>query len=151
MNKALFLDLDGTIIVTQSGETFPRDINDWKFNQDVLKKIKNYYQNGYNIIIVTNQGGISEGYVKKEDFEKKLNTIIGKIERFIDGSINYAYCPDMISYYRKPNPGMAYQMALYLELSLRDSIMVGDMTTDNEFAKNAYIGTYYDINSFLNA
>lgn len=151
MNKALFLDLDGTVITTKSGNTFPKDINDWKFNHNILRMIREYYNDNYNIIIVSNQGGIASGYITKEDFEKKLETITTKIERFIGGTISHAYCPDMISYYRKPNPGMAYQMALYLELSLRDSVMVGDMNSDNEFAKNAYIGTYYDINSFLNA
>lgn len=31
MTKALFLDLDGTLIETKSGEKFPKDYTDWKF------------------------------------------------------------------------------------------------------------------------
>lgn len=39
--KALFCDMDGTLIETASGETFPKGIWDMKFKFDVLDAIKN--------------------------------------------------------------------------------------------------------------
>lgn len=149
MNKALFLDLDGTIIETKSDSEFPINVLDWKFKEGILNKIKKYYDSSFNIVIVSNQGGIQLGYLVEKEFNDKLSIIVEQIEKHIEGSINYAYCKDMISYYRKPNPGMAYKFALELQLNLRESIMVGDREEDNGFAKNAYIGTFFTIDDFL--
>lgn len=59
--KVLFCDMDGTLIETASGETFPKGIWDMKFKFDVLDAIKNL--NPEEIFIVTNQGGIEKGMV----------------------------------------------------------------------------------------
>ena len=56
--KVLFCDMDGTLIETVSGETFPKGIWDMKFKFDVLDAIKNL--NPEEIFIVTNQGGIEK-------------------------------------------------------------------------------------------
>lgn len=50
--KVLFCDMDGTLIETASGETFPKGIWDMKFKFDVLDAIKNL--NPKVIFIVTN-------------------------------------------------------------------------------------------------
>lgn len=50
--KVLFCDMDGTLIETVSGETFPKGIWDMKFKFDVLDAIKNL--NPKAIFIVTN-------------------------------------------------------------------------------------------------
>lgn len=151
MNRALFLDLDGTLIETKSGETFPKDINDWKFKEGILPTVKKYRDRGFNVCIVTNQAGIERGYITKEQLEQKLDTIERELEQYLGGGVNHAYCGNTRSYFRKPYPGMAYQLAIALELSLRDSVMVGDMDSDAKFAKNAYIGTYYDVNHFIDS
>lgn len=148
-NKALFLDLDGTLIKTKTGERFPVDKDDWEFIGGVLPIVKRFYNQGYNIVIISNQGGIEMGYVKETDFLDKLDKIVAEIEEYLGGGINYGVCKFMNSYFRKPNPGYAYKFAIEMELNLWNSIMVGDRNTDNEFAKNARIGTYYDIEDFL--
>lgn len=56
--KVLFCDMDGTLIETASGETFPKGIWDMKFKFDVMDAIKNL--NPEKIFIVTNQGGIEK-------------------------------------------------------------------------------------------
>lgn len=55
--------MDGTLIETASGETFPKGIWDMKFKFDVLDAIKNL--NPKAIFIVTNQGGIEKGFVSR--------------------------------------------------------------------------------------
>jgi len=149
LNKALFLDLDGTIIKTKSGETFSKDINDWEFISGVLPSIKRFSDQGYVICIVSNQGGIELGHVTEEFITTKLNTIRSEIEQYIGQAINVGYCPVMEHYDRKPNPGMAYYFARALYLDLRQSIMVGDMESDHAFQVNAGIGAYLNINQFV--
>lgn len=149
MNKALFLDLDGTIIKTKSGQTFPNNLDDWDIIEGILPRIRAYKEAGYYICIVTNQGGIEQGYITKEQFETKLERISKEIEQYIGIGVNSMWCGNMKSYFRKPNPGMAYQLALELELNLRESVMVGDMDSDEKFAKLAHIGVYQDVKDFI--
>lgn len=148
--KALFLDLDGTLIRTRSGNKYPENIDDWEFmSRKVLIAIKKYSEAGFHICIVANDGGIELGHYTKEQIETKLDCIGKELEQYIGQTVNYAFCGNMESYMRKPNPGMAYRFALELELSLRDSVMVGNTETDAKFAKNAYIGTYLDVEDFM--
>lgn len=141
-NKALFLDLDGTIIITKTGSPFPVDEEDWRFLPKILDRIKYYSDEGFVICIVTNQGGIEMGYTTKECIESKLNKITQEIEQAIGASVNTVYCPYMDGYHRKPYPGMAYTLAVELSLDLAASIMVGDANSDRDFAKNAGIGKF---------
>lgn len=144
MNKALFLDLDGTVISTASGRTFPLHIKDWKINKEIIPVIKNCIKHNYIIIIVTNQGGIECGYITEANFLAKIEDVCNTLEKILKTSvkIHYLYCKHMESYYRKPNIGMGVEAALEYELDLKNSIMVGDMNSDKEFASNlnmAYI------------
>ena len=157
MNKALFLDLDGTLIKTKSGETFPKNIHDWEFKLGMLPKIQMMYQSECFIIIVTNQAGIEAGHITEIEFLAKISNIIYQMEEKIHVPCAYWYCDRLNSYKRKPNPGMAYEAATQLELDLSKYIMVGDASglegqfsdSDKMFAENAGIGTYYDISEFL--
>ena len=54
--KLLITDLDGTLIETVSGDTFPKGIWDMKIKLDVFEAIKNYAPD--DILIISNQGGI---------------------------------------------------------------------------------------------
>lgn len=148
--KALFLDLDGTLIRTKSGSKYPENIDDWEFmSRKVLIAIKKYKEEGFHICIVANDGGIELGHYSKEQITTKLDCISKELEQYIGQTVNYAFCGNMESYMRKPNPGMAYRFALELELNLRNSVMVGNSETDAKFAKNAFIGTYLDVEDFM--
>ena len=67
--KILFCDLDGTLIKTRSGKTFPQGMWDMELKLDVLKKIKEIAPE--YLFIVTNQDGIGQ-FFTETDFEKKL-------------------------------------------------------------------------------
>ena len=56
----IFSDLDGTLINTVSGETFPKGIWDMQIRFEVLDKIKEIKPKC--LLIVTNQGGIEKGF-----------------------------------------------------------------------------------------
>lgn len=61
-SKILALDLDGTIVKTKSGATFPQDTSDWVFwDEKVPEKLQKWQKKGFNLVIFTNQGGISKG------------------------------------------------------------------------------------------
>lgn len=108
--KVLFADLDGTLIETISGETFPKGIWDMRLKFDVLDQIKRL--NPLYVFIVSNQGGIESGYVDRLNFVYKSEYIVRAIREYTGiTNVQYDFCasnnPDDI--FRKPNCGMLEQ------------------------------------------
>lgn len=75
-DKIAGFDMDSTLIEPKSGAKFPKDANDWKWwNPVVPKKMKELYDEGYRLVIFTNQKGISTGNTTAEAIKKKIETI----------------------------------------------------------------------------
>ncbi len=75
-SKIASFDMDDTIITRKSGAKFPKDADDWLFlNNKVVPKIKELADDGYKIVIFTNQAGIQKGHTKAEDIKKKVKNI----------------------------------------------------------------------------
>ena len=54
--KMASFDFDWTIVNPKEGKTFPSDVDDWEWlYPNIPEKIKEYYNNGYMIVIFTNQ------------------------------------------------------------------------------------------------
>lgn len=157
LSKVLFIDLDNTIITTKSGETFPKDVNDWKFKDYILDALILMYEQGFGrFCIVTNQGGIPTHY-NPTDFKEKIENVIKNIFSFfymyysteaVELEIYYFVAIGMNNPNRKPNTGFfeKAQTGLgYMDPS--ESVMIGDAggrdtdfgDSDKMFAKNCNI------------
>lgn len=88
--KVLFCDMDGTLIETVSGETFPKGIWDMKFKFDVLDAIKNL--NPKAIFIVTNQGGIEKGLFPESFIYVKCQYVNDSIIDYCGIDTCFKYC-----------------------------------------------------------
>ena len=54
--KMAAFDYDWTLVSPKGGKTFPSDIDDWEWLYPTIpEKIKNYYEDGFMIVIFTNQ------------------------------------------------------------------------------------------------
>jgi len=54
--KIVGLDYDWTLVNPKQGKTFPKDIDDWEwFSPNVPEKLKKYYDDGFMLVIFTNQ------------------------------------------------------------------------------------------------
>lgn len=104
--EIIFADLDGTLIYTLSGFTFPQGIWDMRFNFNVLDKIKECKPKC--LLIVTNQGGIEKGFVDEENFRFKCEYVRRSISEYTGIETRFEYCKsnDVSCVDRKPNPGM---------------------------------------------
>ena len=158
----IFADLDGTIIDTISGETFPKGIWDMRIKFDVLDVIKDL--NPDYILIVSNQGGIENGFVDVDDFRAKLEYIARAIREYCGCKCYAMYCEtnDKSNPYRKPNILMLENL---LERYVGDdfdhikkmSLMIGDASgkkgqfsdSDKKTAENFEID-YLDVEDFKN-
>ena len=159
--EVIFADLDGTLIETISGDTFPKGIWDMKIRFDVLDAIKKL--NPEYILIVSNQGGIESGFVYESYFNLKLNYICKSIEEYCNCSCYGTYCTsnDISYHYRKPNTGMLdYLFELYVgddfDSIKPKSLMIGDACgkvgqfsdSDKKTAENFGID-YMDVEDFI--
>lgn len=154
-NKAVFLDLDGTIINTISGETFPKGVWDMKFNFTLLDTLKECQPD--LICIVTNQGGIGK-YVNEVHFMNKFSYIKDVIREYVGCKCEGVYCsPNHGDDFRKPNTGMLEYLSEILNIEKCDCVMIGDASglegqfsdSDKKTAENFGI-PYYDVNEFIN-
>lgn len=158
--KILFTDLDGTLIDTISGETFPKGIWDMSIRLYVLNKIKELKPD--YVFIVTNQGGIEKGFVNELSLSIKLDYIERVIYEYCGCKCHYEYCRtnDKNDQYRKPNIGM---LALICDVFLKEKaytksqfLMIGDASgkegqfsdSDKKTAENFNID-YMDVEDFV--
>lgn len=100
--KIAAFDMDGTLIKTKSGKVHPVDLNDWQITfPTVSQTLKKYSSEGFKIVILSNQAPIGNGRVKIEDFEKKIEAIVEKLDIPIQ-----AFIATGKGFYRKPSIGM---------------------------------------------
>jgi D-glycero-D-manno-heptose 1,7-bisphosphate phosphatase len=126
--KAVFLDRDGTLMVDPGYPSKPEQV---KLLAGVKEGLVSLRAAGFNLVIVTNQSGIARAYFSESDFwavQARLGTLLG------EDLINTTYfCPDhpeKASDRRKPAPGMLFEAARDLDVSLGDSFMIGDKESD---------------------
>lgn len=158
----IFSDLDGTLIKTISGETFPKGIWDMKLRFDVLDTIKKL--NPEYILIASNQGGIENGFVDNYNFDVKLDYISIAICEYCNCKCYALYCPtnDKSDQYRKPHTGMLEELLKKyvgddFDYIKQKSLMIGDASgkegqfsdSDKKTAENFGID-YIDVDDFVN-
>ena len=71
LNKAVFLDRDGTIN-SDEGHYYIYKPEDFVFNPGVIEGLKRLQKAGYLLIVITNQGGIAKGIYTREDMFKVM-------------------------------------------------------------------------------
>jgi len=137
MNKAIFLDRDGTINVEKK---YLYKIEDFEFLPGVVEALRKLQDAGFLLIIITNQSGIGRGFYTENDF-KKLNNWMVSILKDQGVTINAVYyCPHFpgakIKKYckdcecRKPRLGMYNQAIKDYDLDISKCYAVGDKIRD---------------------
>lgn len=133
--KVAAFDLDSTLITSASGKKFSNDPSDWKWwDPTVPAKLRSIYQDGYRVIILSNQNGLSlhrEPGAKGPDntkrvapFKQKISAVLTQLD--IPTSIYAATAKDV---FRKPRTGMWWELCddYHLEdVDKEASIFVGD-------------------------
>ena len=147
-NKALFVDLDGTVRRSIGSEQYPIEIDDIVILENSIEVLKKYKADGYKIIAVTNQSGIAKGTLttkKVKELIEHTNSLLGNL---ID---DYCFCPHLppkdTCYCRKPQSGNGILMMHKHKLDLKSCVMVGDSTSDKTFAER--LGMAYRNQSFF--
>lgn len=160
--KVLFCDLDGTLIETISGETFPKGIWDMKIKFEVLDAIEK--MSPEYVFIVSNQGGVEKGFVSYFGMMNKVQYVCSCVKDYceIKRNVEGVFCSSNDSTHkdRKPNVGMLERFYHDYygnnDFDKKDALMIGDASgnegqwsdTDKKTAENFGID-YLDVNDFV--
>ncbi|KAI0393237.1 DNA kinase/phosphatase Pnk1 [Xylariaceae sp. FL0594] len=138
--KIAAFDLDSTLIVTFSGKKFGNEAGDWKWWDPLVpvRLRKLYQEEGYRIVIISNQAGLTlhpdpsakgpknAGKAKVSSFKHKCSAVLATLN--LPTSIYAATARDN---YRKPRTGMWRELCADYDIppdqiDLANSIFVGD-------------------------
>lgn len=133
---AIFLDRDGTI---NEEVEYLHEPEKFKLIPGVIEALKLFSENGFRLVVVTNQPGIGLGYFTKEDFFKVNKKMFAEVSRAgisIDKVYFSPYSQADNSPCRKPNTAMIDRAVEELNIDLKNSYVIGDMTSDVMLARN---------------
>lgn len=136
MKKAIFLDRDGVLIEDNGYIDNIEDVEVFSFTIEALKKLKDNYE----LFIVTNQSGIGRGLITEEGVQRVNDYIIDELKKY-DINIKQLYCCPHINEdkcnCKKPNPYFIYEAEKKYNIDIKNSFVIGDHSSDVEFAVNA--------------
>ncbi|WCN39573.1 D-glycero-alpha-D-manno-heptose-1,7-bisphosphate 7-phosphatase [Aneurinibacillus uraniidurans] len=143
MKKAFFLDRDGVI------NDNPHPINrveQFRFLPGALEAIRMIHEAGYEVFVVTNQGGVGLGFMKQAELDEIHVYMTEQIEAAGGRIREVRACthkPKAGCVCRKPGPGMMVELIKRYHIDPGASYMVGDFYTDIQAGEAAGLQTVY--------
>ncbi len=144
MNRAIFLDRDGTIMEEKGYICHLVKSDIFPFAYEAVRMMNEYR---FKVIVVTNQAAVARGIRSLEQVE---NLHAALREEFLQRQAvieKFYYCPyhpegvidslKKLHPWRKPSPGMLLQAAEDFHIDLSQSVMIGDDLIDILAGKNA--------------
>ena len=150
MNKAVFLDRDGTIIEDAGYLADPDGVRLLPGAGEALRELRGA---GYLLVVVTNQSGIGRGFFSVDDMRRVNNRVEELFARqgvFFEDLLICPHAPEENCDCRKPSPKLLLDAAARHDIDLSRSVMVGDKISDVEAgaaagcALNILLSSKYD-------
>lgn len=139
-NKAVFLDRDG--VLNHEIHDYITRLEDFEILEYQIAPLKRLYDEGYLLIIITNQGGIAKKRYTEETLGEMHKQLAVSFEKQ-GASIHHAYyCPHHPTVSeecdcRKPKSGMLLEAIATYNIDPELSVMIGDKPRDVEAANGA--------------
>jgi len=137
VNRAVFLDRDGTLIEDRDYLSRPEDVAVFPAAGRALKRLQ---ETGFQLFIVSNQSGVGRGYFTMADVERVNRRVLEILAadgvRF-DKIYIAPESPDAPSHGRKPSPQFLFDARDEFGILLESSFMVGDKLSDLQCGWNA--------------
>lgn len=141
MNKAVFLDRDGTINVDKE---YVISIDDLEFLPNAVKGLKKIQELGYKLIIITNQSGIGRGYYSEEGYKNLMKELYARLRKsriIIEADYYCPHLPELDCVCRKPKTQMIKKAIQDHSINVDKSFFIGDKTADILAGKNMGLKT----------
>lgn len=145
---AVFIDRDGTISEEVGYINHPSRFRVFPYTAAAIKLLNDQ---GWLVVIITNQAGVARGYFPEsmiETVHEKLLRELREKGARIDGIYYCAHHPTVGEPpyrqecdCRKPKPGLVIRASKDLNIALEQSWMIGDRYGDVELARNAGVSS----------
>ncbi len=143
LKPAAFLDRDGVLNVDH-GYVHKRENFEWISGAKAAIKYLN--DNGYLVILVTNQSGIGRGYYNEDSFHELMALVCRELSQTGAHIDHIFFCPhhprEALGDYnkhcdcRKPKSGMIDEAQKKIHIDMDNSFVIGDSEKDMELAEN---------------
>jgi D-glycero-D-manno-heptose 1,7-bisphosphate phosphatase len=137
MNRAVFLDRDGTLIVEKNYLFKPEEVAIFPGAPAAVKRLQDA---GFKLFILTNQSGVGRGYFTLADVEKVHRHLSEEFAREgvrFDKIYVAPEVPGLPSRGRKPSPQFLFDARDEFQIDLSESYVIGDKLIDLESGWNA--------------
>jgi len=155
MNRAVFIDRDGTISEEVGYVNHPSRFRLLPHSAEAIRTLN---QAGWLAVLVTNQAGVARGYFSENMIQEVHARLVSELEQEgarLDGIYYCAHHPTvgeppyrLDCECRKPRPGLIHRAATELDIDLAHSWMVGDRLGDVELARNAAIHSAFVLTGY---
>jgi len=136
--RYVFLDRDG--VINKDSPNYVKSWAEFDFLPGSIDAIRLLTENGYFVVIITNQSIINRKMASMDDLEF-MHSMMKKAVKEAGGEIkDIFFCPHKPEdgcKCRKPEPGLILQARNKYGIDVSNSVMVGDSAKDIECAKRA--------------
>ena len=134
--KPLILDRDG--VINEESDDYILSPKDWTPIKGSLEAISKAKNQGFYIIVVSNQSAIGRGWMSIENLNsinRKMQSALAKFGGKIDAFLFCPHSPDDNCDCRKPKTALLDSFQLRTGINYKDCPFVGDRISDIEAAK----------------
>ncbi|RKZ84003.1 MAG: D-glycero-beta-D-manno-heptose-1,7-bisphosphate 7-phosphatase [Candidatus Parabeggiatoa sp. nov. 1] len=135
MPKFVILDRDG--VINYDSDEFIKSPDEWEPIPGSLEAIASLNQASYRVVVITNQSGIARGLLTLDDLNQihsKMHQLLSKVGGTIEAVFFCPHSNKASCKCRKPCPGLFYDFAERLSISLANVPAVGDSLRDLQAA-----------------
>jgi D-glycero-D-manno-heptose 1,7-bisphosphate phosphatase len=139
VNKAVFLDRDGTVIIDKH---YLSDPNDIEFLPGAISALTIFKEKDFLIYLITNQSGIGRGFFTEKEMHlvhAKLEQLLKEQDIHLKGIGFCPHSPEDNCDCRKPHPKLINEFVNKDHIDPKLSYMVGDKQSDVEAGHNAHM------------
>ncbi len=134
----IILDRDG--VINEDSDDYIKSPAEWQPIVGSLEAIAKLSQNGYKIVVVTNQSGLGRNLFTIEALNAihmKMNIHLAQFGGVIDALFFCPHIPEDNCNCRKPKPGLYNDISERLRVSLNKVFCIGDKMTDIQAIQSA--------------
>ncbi len=129
--KAIFLDRDG--VLNRERKDYVKNISELEIFPEIIIPIKKLKDNGFLLIIITNQSAINRGTITLENVQQihqHIQNYFRKFEIELNGFYICPHRPDENCSCRKPKSGLILRAINDFKIDIRSSWMIGNNNSD---------------------
>lgn len=133
MKRAIFLDRDG--VICQNREDYVKEWSEFRFLPRVAEALRRLQEEGFLLVVVTNQSAINRGLVSAESVDQINARMSQELQRegvHLDAIYYCPHRPDEDCNCRKPKPGLLVEAVSELGIAPQRSYLIGDALSDIE-------------------